>query len=204
MDMLQPSQDLRLRRTVEAGELGLWDLRLDLETVHYSPQWKLRFGFPEPHDADSTHFWRCRVHPDDLEIMLTAMRAHLRGGMPCYEAEFRLRSNGSGYRIVHSRGRVIECSSDGRPVRMVGAMIDLTERPCIPRGGLPAGSRGAMAVSPLALPFHELFCDPAPPDQGESSMSSERFRVVSSVADLLQESLNHLDSLRGHRRYYGQ
>lgn len=181
---------LRLRQAVESGELGLWDLRLELETVHHSPQWKLRLGFPEPHSADSTHFWRCRVHPDDLEGMLSAMRAHARGSQPTYEATFRLRSNGSGYRLVHSRGRVIERDAGQRPIRMVGTMLDLTARPLTPRSGLPDGPRGAMAGSALALPFHMLLgAEPA-------ESATERRRVLSLLDDVLRASLAQLDGLR--------
>ena len=189
MDAQDSPLELRLRRAVEAGELGLWDLRLDLETVHHSPQWKLRFGFPEPQSADSTHFWRCRVHPDDLEGMLTAMRAHLRGGQPCYEAVFRLRSNGSGYRLVHSRGRLIERAADARPVRMVGTMLDLTARPCTPGGGLAHGSPVTPAAVPVGRPFHELVCA----GSDAAWVVAERRRVARLVEGLLDASLAALD-----------
>ena len=183
---------------MEEGDLGIWDLRLELETVHYSPQWKQRLGFPEPHSADSTHFWRCRVHPEDLEPMLAAIREHAVGGRPAYEASFRLRSNGSGYRRVHSRGRVIERSAEGRAVRMVGTMIDLTERPSSPRGGLPVGPRGLMEGVPLDLPFHRLLSFEHAGLDGTDlarQVADERDRLLGLVADLLQASVAQLDEL---------
>lgn len=179
-----PRLDMRLLQAMQAGDLALWDLRPEIETVHYSPQWKAKLGFPEPHAADSTHFWRCRVHPDDLASMLAAMRAHAQGGLPGYEARFRLRSNGSGYRLVHSRGRVIERGADGCVLRMVGTMLDLTDRPCTPQGGLPVGPRGAMAGLPLDMPFHVLLSAP--------DVSAERERVLGLVEDLLLASLADL------------
>lgn len=184
--------DLQVRQAVEAGELALWDLRPELETVHYSPPWKVRFGFPDPESADSTHFWRCRVHPDDLTPMLEAMLAHMRGSLPAYDACFRLRSNGSGYRRVHSRGRVIEGSPEGRVQRLVGTMIDLTPRAVTPAGGLPQGPRGSMSGAPFEQPFHHLLCSPpaGPADE------HERERVLGLVADLLQEALDELAALR--------
>lgn len=191
MDMRRQPAALRWRQAVEAGELGIWDLRIELETVHYSPQWKLRLGFPEPYSADSTHFWRCRVHPDDFQGMLAAMGAHTRGSEPHYEATFRLRSNGSGYRVMHSRGRVIERSAEGRALRMVGAMVDLTERPCTPRTGLPDGPRGVMEGSPLELPFHLLLGS----DAKTAQAAAERARVLGLVEDLLQAALAQLDGL---------
>lgn len=176
----------------EAGRLGLWDLRPEQETVHYSPQWKRQLGFPEPNAPDSTHFWRCRVHPDDVEAMLSAIRAHVSGGQPRYEARFRLRSNGSGYRLLHSRGRVIERGPDGRALRMVGAIVDLTSRPLTPREGLPEGPRGPMAGVPVALPFHRLLCVEA---AALAQQAAEAQRVVGLVQDLLLASLAELDEL---------
>jgi len=184
---------------MEEGDLGIWDLRLELETVHYSPQWKQRLGFPEPHSADSTHFWRCRVHPEDLQPMLAAIRAHAVDGQPGYEASFRLRSNGSGYRRVHSRGRVIERNAEGRAVRMVGTMIDLTERPFSPRGGLPEGARGLMEGVPLDLPLHRLLSFEHSAAHGEDlarQIAAERDRLLGLVADLLQDSVAQLEGLR--------
>lgn len=180
--------ELRLRHAVEAGDLALWDLRPELETVQYSPQWKARLGFPDPQSPDSTHFWRCRVHPEDLTPMIEHMREHMRGGPAGYEARFRLRSNGSGYRVVLSRGRVIERGPEGRALRMVGTMVDLTERPCTPAGGLPEGPRGMMAGAPMAMPFHQLL--------GDVLAVRERERVIALVEDLLLASLADVAAMR--------
>jgi hypothetical protein len=184
----------RWRDAVEAGDLGVWDLRLDFETVHYSPPWKLRLGFPEPQRADSTHFWRCRVHPQDLDPMQAAIRAHVRGDQPGYECKFRLRSNGSGYRLMHSRGRVVERGPDGRALRMVGTMIDLTDRAFTPQAGLAAGPRGSMEGVTLALPFHRLFTDAA--DADAALVAQERVRMLGLVDDVLQATMAQLDGLR--------
>lgn len=198
---MQQSGEVRWRQAIEAGDLGVWDLRPDLEIVHHSPQWKQRLGFPEPYGADSTHFWRCRVHPDDLECMLAAMRAHARGIQASYEATFRLRSNGSGYRLVHSRGRVIERSSEGRVTRMVGTMIDLTGRPFTPSGGLVDDPRGSTEdSSALALPFHRLlnaeWSGHDRIDVMAAQVACERLRVLAMVEDLLLASLIQLDGPR--------
>lgn len=195
--MQQHPIESRWRRAIQSGELGVWDLRPELETVHYSPQWKQRLGFPEPHSADSTHFWRCRVHPEDLPVMLAALRAHVQGERPGYEAAFRLRSNGSGYRQVYSRGRVIQRSDQGRALRMVGTMIDLTPRPPTPQDGLPQGPRGVMAGQPMSMPFHQLLSSEPPGADagGEAQLTLERHRVLALVNDLLLATVQQLEGL---------
>lgn len=203
MEMQQPGE-VRWRQAIETGDLGVWDLRPDLEIVHHSPQWKQRLGFPEPYGADSTHFWRCRVHPDDLECMLAAMRAHARGTQSSYEATFRLRSNGSGYRLVHSRGRAIERNDEGRVLRMVGTMIDLTERPCTPSGGLVDDPRDStQGSSSLALPFHRLlsaeWSGHELADAVAAQVALERGLVLGMVEDLLFASVAQLEGPRASR-----
>ncbi|WP_077034282.1 PAS domain-containing protein [Pelomonas sp. KK5] len=190
MEQQEDKQHPRWRQAIEDARLGVWDLRPELEAVQHSPQWKARLGFPDPHEADSTHFWRCRVHPDDLDAMLDAMRTHARGDAPHYEARFRLRSNGSGYRLLHSRGRVVERDGLGRALRIVGTMIDLTERAPSPRGGLAVGARELMAVRPLAWPFHRLLADRA-----SLALAGERARLLPLVEDLLEAAMLDLQQL---------
>jgi hypothetical protein len=131
--------------------------------------------------------------------MLAEMRKHLHEGQPGYEARFRLRSNGSGYRIVHSRGLVIERNAEGRAVRMVGTMVDLTPRPPTPQGGLPEGPRGSMEGVPLDLPFHLLLgagqpdMDVAEPQRARIAL--ERERVLGLVGAMLRVSLAELEGL---------
>lgn len=194
---IQQERELRWRQAIEAGELGLWDLRPDLEAVHHSPQWKLRLGFPDPLRADSTHFWRCRVHPEDLDGMFAALKAATSEANGSYAAVFRLRSNGSGYRLVQSRGRAIEFDSAGRLTRMVGTMIDLTGRPSTPQGGLPDGHRGSTQGAPMKWPFHELlsagWSEAGVADDSRSCVRAERSKVLNQMDDLLQESLTQLE-----------
>jgi hypothetical protein len=87
--------------------------------------------------------------------MLAMLRSHLDGYTATYEMRFRLRSNGSGYRSVLSCGRVVDRDHRGDARRMIGTMIDLTERPATPlRDGLSWSS--TRSHSGLGMPFHEI------------------------------------------------
>ena len=152
---------------------------------------------PNVHEADSTDFWRCRVHPDDLGGMLDALRAHTESASPTYESTFRLRSNGSGYRLLLSRGRVVERDGQGRAVRVVGTMIDLSQRHPSPRSGVVSGARGGVALAPLEHPFHTLLDAPGqsagPAARAISATLAEvRDRVLVLVRDLLDASIGQL------------
>ena len=66
------------------------------------------------------------VHPEDRDRFREALRAHLEEGMP-YSCEYRVRTSAGGWLRWHD---VAECQRDaeGRPVRMLGACTDVTER----------------------------------------------------------------------------
>ncbi len=169
---------------------GVWDLDLRLERVHYSPQWKARLGFPRIGAADSTAFWRCRVHPDDLEPMLQAFRNHLDGFSSTYEMQFRLRGNGSGYRTMRSRGRVIARDGSGNATRMVGTMVDLTGRAaCAANYGLAAEWPETAERSPR-LPFHAVLRAAGDRHGSQAEVVSENTLGRPQMADLVGDVLD--------------
>jgi PAS domain S-box-containing protein len=113
---------------LQTARFGVWDLDPRNERVHYSPQWKAMLGYGAVDEADTTATWRARVHPEDLQAMLSALGAHLDGGSDAYECEFRLRAADGSYRWVLSRGRVVQADAAGLALRMVGTLTDVTDR----------------------------------------------------------------------------
>lgn len=175
-----PHQRHRWRAALESGLFGTWDLDLPREMVHYSPQWKARLGFPRIHEPDSTGFWRCRVHPEDVDPMLNALRRHFDGKSATYEHRFRLRSNGSGYRTMLSRGRVVARSAAGRATRMVGTMVDLTPRAMSAAAHSLATEDPQDAIEAYRPPFHAMLgIDPTDP-------------LMDAVGDLLDRALHEV------------
>lgn len=185
-------------RAVENATFGVWDLDPRLEMVHYPPQWKARLGFPRIHAPDSTAFWRCRVHPDDLDPMLRALRSHLDGYSPSYEMRFRLRSNGSGYRTVLSRGRVVARDPRGHATRMVGTMVDLTGRRIAAAPHGLAGEDSELAIKASRLPLHAVLGVACPQDgsagdrsgSGGLDAAHDAHRLIGLISDLLDRALH--------------
>lgn len=178
-------EERRWAASIENATFGVWDLDPRLELVHYSPQWKDRLGFPRIDAPDSCAFWRRRVHPDDFDPMLGSLRSHLDGCTPTYEMRFRLRSNGSGYRSMLSRGRVVARDPLGNATRMIGTMVDLTGRAC------SAANYGLATELPLQahelhrLPFHAALAD-APASH----------RLVELIDDLLDVAVREAHAAR--------
>lgn len=158
------------QRAIEHGAVGIWDLAPQRDLVHYSPPWKRQLGFPDLDAPELTSFWRCRVHTDDLAPMLHALRRHLDGDTPTYEMRFRLRTNGSGYHAVLSRGRVVARDAHGGVLRMVGTMVNVSDRAFRPLRGM--AKHEADAPTPTAAPLHRLLCEAQAPDPADPALAA--------------------------------
>ena len=76
------------------------------------------------YDAET---WRARVHPDDWAGYHAAIVDHLTGRAPTLEHEYRIAAAGGAYRWVIDRGIGVR-GVDGRVVKVVGALSDVTQR----------------------------------------------------------------------------
>jgi PAS domain S-box-containing protein len=117
----------QLEVAVQAGNLGLWDWDLQNNKVFFSKDWKGQIGYEENEISDDFSEWQRRVHPEDLDRALATINAYLANPWPNYEIEFRLRHKDGSYRWILARASLLY-DNNGKPCRMLGAHIDITER----------------------------------------------------------------------------
>ncbi len=117
----------RFELAVRGTDAGIWDWDLRTNQVYYSPRWKSILGY-EPHEIrDDYREWESRLHPEERERALAAIRDYLEGKTSEYELEHRLRHKDGTYRWLLARGAVLR-DQHGKPYRMAGSHIDVTER----------------------------------------------------------------------------
>jgi PAS domain S-box-containing protein len=116
----------RLRLATEAANVGLWDADLVANTVWYSPEWKRQIGYADDEIPARLEEWPDRLHPDDALEAMARVARFLAGVEPAYSNEFRLRHRDGTYRWIFARGALVR-DALGRPVRMLGAHVDVSE-----------------------------------------------------------------------------
>jgi hypothetical protein len=72
--------------------------------------------------------WNLLIHPDDCAENDEHFLRHARGELPYYEHEYRARTKDGQWRWIAERGRIVEWSTDGKPLRVVGTLVDVTQR----------------------------------------------------------------------------
>ena len=123
---------LQLQNNMElilhGGDLGFWDWDLSLNTHTYNNRFAQLLGSTVeilPADLD----WRSScIHPDDQDHVSRILNMHLEEKADNYTCEYRLQRNTADWIWVLDRGRVIEKASDRTPTRMVGTLLEITDR----------------------------------------------------------------------------
>ncbi len=115
-----------LRAVVWASELGAWTWDVADERIRYSDQYRAQLGLSEAEFPDRYSSWESRVHPDDLPATLEVIDAAMRSDRELFETEFRMQHRDGTWRHLVSRAHV-QRDAVGRPVRLVGGHIDVTE-----------------------------------------------------------------------------
>jgi len=114
-----------LRFALDAGGLGSWELDLTNFTLNASKHCKANFG----RSVDQPFTYQDLVesiHPDDRERQAKAVQTALQEGTD-YDIEYRVNWPDGSMHWLHISGR-LHNDKEGKPVRMVGVSIDITER----------------------------------------------------------------------------
>ncbi len=115
----------RLEMATVNSNVGIWDWDIVNETLYWSPQLKADLGYADDElDIDFETF-ASLLHPDDTGTD-EALQAHLTQNTP-YDIEQRQRHKSGGYRWFRVQGQAT-FDENGKPLRMIGTSIDITER----------------------------------------------------------------------------
>lgn len=119
------SADERMHLVLKATHDGIWDWNLQTHEDYLSPRWKEIVGYRDEELPNIEASFFELVHPGDQQAVKEAIKRHLENKDP-YCVEMRLRHKDGSYRWILSRGEAIR-DVDGKPVRMVGAITDITD-----------------------------------------------------------------------------
>ena len=105
----------------------IWDWDLIRNTVRFNKNYEIVLGYQLSNSTLSFEDWIGHLHPEDKERVVSKMKSSLSAGKKFWSDEYRLlKTNGSSIYILDRRHLIYD--SAGHPVRMIGSMINITER----------------------------------------------------------------------------
>jgi len=117
----------RYRLVARATNEVIWDNDLTTNAQVWDGATEAMFGYSPQEMGDTAEWWEERIHPDDKERVLANSEAVLRNGGETWVEEYRFRRADGAYVTVLDRAYVVRDAED-RPVRMLGSIMDVTER----------------------------------------------------------------------------
>ena len=117
----------RLSLAIAIVDMGTWDWDVRADTIVWSDNVEALHGLA-PGSFDRTFAsWLALVHPDDRVAVTEAVQRALADGVGRYDAEFRIVWPCGEVRWLRGRAQAYYDPS-GAPARMVGTVVDVTER----------------------------------------------------------------------------
>ncbi len=108
-----------------AARLGIWEFDLATRTAIWD-DWTYRLYGAEPGEGSELDIWTSRVPPDQRQRIETAVAEAVAGDGRC-SVEFHIRLPDGELRYLSATARVM-LDEAGRPARMVGVILDVSER----------------------------------------------------------------------------
>jgi PAS domain S-box-containing protein len=119
----------RWQLAVRGSNDGIWDWNFKTGELFFSTRWKAMRGFEDDEHPNTINAWRSRIHPDDLDRVLTRLDEYIAKLRPEYCEEYRVERKDGSYIWVLDRGVALWTDADdGTAVRMAGSVSDITER----------------------------------------------------------------------------
>ncbi len=121
------ANEQRLKFAIDATKDGIWDWNIRTGEIFYSPHWFTMLGYDAKEFPPTYATWRDLLHPSDVPIAEPEVLRHL-DIEEGFELEFRMRSKTGKWVWVMARGKVVERTPEGIPLRMAGTHVDISNR----------------------------------------------------------------------------
>jgi len=119
----------RLDLAVKGAAIGLWDWSIPDRKMVINDQFARILGYrleelsPTPIDTVKQ-----MIHPDDLTMLMELLQKHFQRETAIFMGEIRIKHKAGQWIWVAERGKVVTRDSSGKPVRMAGTQLDITDR----------------------------------------------------------------------------
>ncbi|MEA2336909.1 MAG: hypothetical protein QOE82_916 [Thermoanaerobaculia bacterium] len=129
----------------------IWDWDAEQATIIWNDALQTMFGYAPEQIDNRLQWWDSHLHPDDRERVVSGINGIIEKGGSSWTDEYRFERADGSFTEVLDRGYIAR-SEDGTPIRMIGAMLDVTERKRAER--IATFMAEASAVLASSLDYH--------------------------------------------------
>lgn len=125
------TQKETLEATFNAIDEGIWEYNIPGNQITINERCKELTGFLDIGEINAEHIdylLTQAIHPEDVEQFLHTFQQIQQGEISTLNQEIRLSNDGKNWHWYNIRGGVSETDENNRPVHIVGALAEITER----------------------------------------------------------------------------
>lgn len=126
----------------------IWDWDAEHGTIIWNDALQSMFGYAPDQIDNRLQWWDSHLHPDDRERVVAGINGIIEKGGSSWTDEYRFERADGSFTEVLDRGYIAR-SEDGTPIRMIGAMLDVTERKRAERTATLMAEASAVLASSL-------------------------------------------------------
>jgi PAS domain S-box-containing protein len=117
----------RFRLIARATHDVVWDWNLLTNELWWNEGFQMVFGYQADEIQPTIEAWFGRIHPDDRDPVMSGIQAAINSGRHFWSDEYRYRRSNGSYALVTDHGFIVR-DKQGKPLRMIGAMSDITSQ----------------------------------------------------------------------------
>ncbi|HEX7367124.1 MAG TPA: PAS domain S-box protein [Pelobium sp.] len=117
----------RFEYVTNATSDAIWDWDLSNQTVYWGRGFYQLFGYSPQNEHNSINFWIKNVHPDDFAKVKGKLYNAIDSSETNWNSEYRFKHANGNYAYVTDQGFIIR-NKEGKAIRMVGSMRDITQK----------------------------------------------------------------------------
>lgn len=118
----------RFEYVTQATFDAIWDWDIVEGTILFSSAYKTLFGYEAGVYAfELFEKYFTKTHPDDIETVLNSLYDSVYGTSMYWSKDYRFRKSNNEYAYVLDKATIVR-NKEGKAVRMIGAMQDITDR----------------------------------------------------------------------------
>lgn len=117
-----------MQLAIEGSGLATWEWNLVSGNIESNDRFSQLIGYEKSEIMVKLGRWHHLVHPDEKEHLQKILDENLFGQATYFEEEHRLRHKSGAWIWVLNKGRVMERTRDGLPIRIAGTIMDISGR----------------------------------------------------------------------------
>lgn len=118
-------REKRLTMILKGARLGTWEFDIPSGRSKFDRRWAQMLGYDPDEIVPHHNTWKNLLHPEDAPSASSTLDRYLKGEIPEYRMEHRMKTKTGEWRWIFSTGSLIERDEEGTPLTMTGIHLDI-------------------------------------------------------------------------------